>query len=250
MTAATKPTRARSLVRDSGDDRFARLSWPEIHTSLWSRGFGRLGQVLNQDECEDLRSLYAKPELFRSRINMERFRFGRGEYQYFADPIPPLVAELRESLYGNLYSIANGWMEALKLRGEFPSGLPAFLRACHAAGQTRPTPLLLRYREGDYNCLHQDVYGEIVFPFQVIFGLSQPGEEFTGGELLLIEQRPRAQSIGHTVRLEQGEAVVITTRYRPAKGSKGHYRTNFRHGVSPVLTGERYTLGIIFHDAA
>lgn len=250
MNTAAKARRATDLVRDLSDDRFAKLLWPEIHASLWSSGFGSLGHVLNQHECEDLRSLYAKSELFRSRIDMERFRFGRGEYQYFGDPVPSLVAELRQSLYGHLCATANEWMKALRLRGNFPSDFAAFLKTCHVAGQTRPTPLLLRYREGDYNCLHQDLYGELVFPFQVIFCLSRPGDEFAGGELLLIEQRPRAQSIGHAVRLEQGEAVVITTRYRPAKGAKGYYRTNFRHGVSPLLTGERYTLGIIFHDAA
>jgi uncharacterized protein len=250
MTSGTETKQARVSKHESSQDRFANLPWPEIHASLWNCGFGRLGSVLGQHECEDLRSLYAKSELFRSRIDMERFRFGRGEYQYFAEPIPPLVAELRRSLYGHLYTTANEWMKALELRGTFPSDFARFVKACHAAGQTRPTPLLLRYREGDYNCLHQDLYGEIVFPFQVIFCLSQPGEEFTGGELLLIEQRPRGQSKGNAVRLEQGEAAVITTRYRPAKGSKGYYRTNFRHGVSPLLAGERYTLGIIFHDAA
>ena len=231
-------------------ERFADSPWPEIHGGLWERGYGRIGTVLSRAECEELRSLYSHPELFRSRINMERFRFGRGEYQYFAAPIPALVAELRESLYGHLYSVANEWMEALSLNGDFPPELDTFLKRCHAHGQKRPTPLLLRYQAGDYNCLHQDLYGEVVFPFQVVFGLSRPEEEFTGGELLLVEQRPRAQSVGHAIRLNQGEAVVITTRYRPAKGLKSHYRTNFRHGVSPVLSGERYTLGIIFHDAA
>jgi len=231
-------------------ERFADSPWPEIHASLWEHGYGRIGTALSRDECEELRSLYSNPELFRSRINMERFRFGRGEYQYFADPIPALVAELRESLYGHLYSIANEWMEVLSLTGDFPVDLGDFLKRCHAHGQRRPTPLLLRYRAGDYNCLHQDLYGEVVFPFQVVLGLSRPEEEFTGGELLLVEQRPRAQSVGHAIRLNQGEAVVITTRYRPAKGLKGYYRTNFRHGVSPILSGERYTLGIIFHDAA
>ena len=181
---------------------------------------------------------------------MARFRFGQGEYQYFKYPLPPLVAELRESLYGKLAPTANEWMAALKLEGEFPETLNAFLQRCHARGQKRPTPLLLRYNKGDYNCLHQDLYGEIVFPFQVIFCLSQPEKEFAGGELLLVEQRPRAQSVGYAVRLSQGEAVVITTRYRPASGTRGHYRTNFRHGVSPILSGERYTLGIVFHDAA
>jgi len=181
---------------------------------------------------------------------MARFRFGKGEYQYFAYPLPAVVTDLREALYAPLSSIANEWMKALGLAGDFPAELSAFLKKCHARGQKRPTPLVLRYRAGDYNCLHQDVYGEVVFPFQVIVCLSRPEEEFTGGELLLVEQRPRAQSVGHVVRLGQGEAVVITARYRPAKGARGFYRTNFRHGVSEILSGERYTLGVIFHDAA
>lgn len=231
-------------------ERIAALPWSDIRANLWTRGCGRLGTVLTQAECEELRSLYAKPELFRSRVDMARFRFGQGEYQYFAYPLPSLVAELREPLYRQLAETANDWMAALSLTGEFPDDLSGFLKRCRARGQARPTPLLLRYRAGDYNCLHQDVYGELVFPFQVIFCLSKPEDEFTGGELLLVEQRPRAQSVGHAIRLEQGEAIVITTRYRPAKGSRGHYRTNIRHGVSPILSGERFTLGIIFHDAA
>jgi len=181
---------------------------------------------------------------------MERYRFGRGEYQYFAYPLPALVAELRSALYPFLVETANEWMEALSLAGNFPADLDHLLKHCHAEGQKKPTPLLLRYRCGDYNCLHQDVYGEIVFPFQVIICLSRPGVEFTGGELLLVEQRPRAQSAGHVIHLEQGEAVVITTRHRPVRGLRGFYRANFRHGVSPLLSGERYTLGVIFHDAA
>jgi uncharacterized protein len=224
--------------------------WPEIRESLWNLGYGRIGSVLTQTESEELRSLYAKPELFRNRVDMARFRFGRGEYQYFAYPLPPLVVELRESLYRCLSATANEWMSALGLAGGFPQELRDFLQRCHQRGQKRSTPLILRYGAGDYNCLHQDVYGEVVFPFQVIFCLSKPESEFTGGELLLVEQRPRAQSVGHAIRLEQGEAVVITTRYRPAKGSRGYFRTNFRHGVSPIRSGERYTLGMIFHDAA
>lgn len=244
------PSAGHMQARSSTRDRFANLPWPEIHAGLWDRGYGRIGIILNRSECEELRSLYGKPELFRSRIDMARFRFGRGEYQYFADPIPPLVTQLRESLYAHLQEVANEWMTVLSLPADFPEDFGAFLTRCHARGQARPTPLLLRYRASDYNCLHQDLYGDVVFPFQVIFGLSRPDDEFIGGELLLVEQRPRAQSIGHAIRLHQGEAVVITTRYRPAKGARGHYRTNFRHGVSPVLSGERYTLGIIFHDAA
>jgi hypothetical protein len=180
---------------------------------------------------------------------MARYRFGRGEYQYFSYSLPAVVAELRAGLYEGLAPCANDWMAALNLAAELPPDLEEFLARCHAAGQARPTPLLLRYRAGDFNCLHQDLYGAIVFPFQVIVCLSRPEHEFTGGELLLVEQQPRAQSMAHAVRLEQGEAVVITTRYRPVKGTRGYYRTNFRHGVSPLLSGERFTLGVIFHDA-
>jgi hypothetical protein len=180
---------------------------------------------------------------------MERFKFGRGEYQYFAYPLPEIVAEFREALYSRLVGAANSWMAALSLPGDFDPSLPEFIRFCHSSGQTKSTPLLLRYGPGDYNCLHQDLYGDVAFPFQVIVSLSRPEEEFTGGELLLVEQRPRAQSMGRAVRLGQGEAVVITNRYRPVKGARGYYRTNFRHGVSPLVSGERYTLGLIFHDA-
>jgi uncharacterized protein len=223
--------------------------WQEVSSSLWRQGYGRIGQLLTRPECEALRGLYVKPERFRSRIDMARYQFGRGEYQYFAYPLPPIVAKLRKTLYPKLVETANCWMQALSLAGDFPPDLASFLERCHAQGQTRPTPLLLRYRTGDYNCLHQDLYGDVVFPFQVIVGLNRPGDEFTGGELLLTEQRPRAQSMGHAVRLEQGEAVVITTRYRPVEGMRGYYRTTMRHGVSPILSGERYTLGLIFHDA-
>lgn len=217
--------------------------------SLWTRGYARLGMLLNQRECEGMRSLYAQPELFRSRIDMARYRFGRGEYQYFSYPLPDPIQKIRQELYGKLSNTAREWMSALSLPKEYPADLTAFLEQCAAAGQSRPTPLLLRYQAGDFNCLHQDLYGEFFFPFQVIVCLSKPEQEFTGGDLLLVEQQPRAQSIGHAIRLEQGEAVAITTRYRPVKGSRGYHRTNFRHGVSPLLSGERYTLGIIFHDA-
>ncbi|HXL21974.1 MAG TPA: 2OG-Fe(II) oxygenase [Candidatus Dormibacteraeota bacterium] len=220
----------------------------EIEQSLWEWGFAQTGVLLSREECDLLRGLYSDASRFRSRIDMARYRFGLGEYQYFAYPLPELVAELREVLYGRLAGPANAWMGALGLAGKFPAEHDAFLKQCAKHGQTRPTPLLLRYRKGDYNCLHQDVYGEVVFPFQVIFCLSRPGEEFDGGELLLVEQRPRAQSLGHAITLQQGEGVVITTRYRPVRGSRGHYRANLRHGVSKVVSGERYMLGIIFHD--
>ncbi|HEV2688861.1 MAG TPA: 2OG-Fe(II) oxygenase [Bryobacteraceae bacterium] len=217
--------------------------------TLWTRGYAGLGQLLNQRECEEIRALYSREELFRSRIDMARFRFGRGEYQYFKYPLPERVEELRQELYTKLVSTAVEWMNLLGSPQQYPPELDAFLQQCHDAGQTKPTPLLLKYGTGDFNCLHQDLYGEVFFPFQVVFGLSKPDDEFTGGELLLVEQQPRAQSIGQVIRLQQGDAVVITTRYRPVKGTRGYYRTNFRHGVSPLHSGERYTLGIIFHDA-
>jgi hypothetical protein len=226
------------------------LAWNDALNGLWTRGYGRLGTVLGARQCQELRSLYEQVDLFRSRIDMARFRFGRGEYQYFAYPLPGVVERLRRDFYSPLANTAAEWMEALRLPQNYPVELDDFLERCHAAGQQRPTPLMLRYSAGDFNCLHQDLYGDIFFPFQVVIGLSRPGQEFTGGELLLVEQQPRAQSIGHAIRLQQGEAVVITTRYRPVKGSRGYYRTNFRHGVSPLLSGERYTLGMIFHDAA
>ncbi|HEY6329995.1 MAG TPA: 2OG-Fe(II) oxygenase [Blastocatellia bacterium] len=230
-------------------DRISDLAWSDAIASLWANGYGRLGGVLTTEECRDLRDLYGQPNLFRSRVDMARFRFGRGEYKYFTYPLPNLVAGLRLALYPHLAACANEWMAALSLKSSFPSELDHFLEHCHQRGQTRPTPLLLHYQAGDFNCLHQDLYGEVVFPFQVIFALSRPGEDFTGGELMLVEQQPRAQSTGHVIQLGQGEAVVITTRYRPAKGSRSYYRTNLRHGVSRVLTGERFTMGIVFHDA-
>ena len=193
--------------------------------------------------------MYDAPDHFRSRVQMQQFRFGRGEYQYFANPLPPIVSELRSGLYASLAPIASRWNHDLGNTVEFPVALAEFIETCHEAGQTRPTPLLLRYREGDFNCLHQDLYGDVVFPFQVIVALSQPGVDFEGGELILVEQQPRAQSVGHVIRLQRGEGVAITTRYRPAKGARGFYRTNIRHGVSIVSSGERFTLGLIFHDA-
>jgi uncharacterized protein len=224
--------------------------WAEVKTSLWTHGFARIGQLLSAEECQSLRQSYADPKLFRSRVDMARFRFGRGEYQYFAAPLPGVVARLREQLYPPLAEIAHEWMVALKHNQAFPASLSDFLSICRQHGQDKPTPLLLRYRAGDYNCLHQDLYGKVAFPFQVIICLSRVGEDFTGGELLLVEQRPRAQSVGRALTLAQGEGVVITTRDRPVKGSRGYHRTAFRHGVSPVLSGERFTLGVIFHDAA
>jgi hypothetical protein len=222
---------------------------PDFAPALRQEGFTSLGNLLTKRKCEEIRRLYDSPENFRSRIDMAQYRFGRGEYQYFRYPLPPAVAELRENLYARLVAPARAWMAELGFEALFPDTHAEFIEKCHAAGQSRPTPLLLRYRRGDYNFLHQDLYGPVVFPFQVIVALSAADSEFRGGELLLVEQRPRAQSKGHSIRLEQGEGVAITTRYRPEHGTRGIYRVNVRHGVSPIREGERFTLGVIFHDA-
>jgi hypothetical protein len=234
------PSRRHSILSDPA----------QTESQLWSSGFARIGCVLSPSTCNELRSLYRDDRRFRSTIDMERYRFGKGQYRYFAHPLPRVVSNLRQELYGVLAPVARLWMEALDMPFNYPPDLRGFLALCHAKSQVRPTPLLLRYREGDFNCLHQDVYGSVVFPFQVIVSLSDPASEFSGGELLLVEQRPRAQSIGHALLLAKGEALVVTTRFRPVRGARGFYRTNFRHGVSAVTRGERHTLGVIFHDAA
>lgn len=221
-------------------------------SSLWKSGYAVLQRFFTGEECRRIRSLYASESHFRSRIDMKRYRFGSGEYQYFAYPLPDPLASVRASFYEALAPVASRWMQALGISADFPSDHETFIRQCHDGGQLRPTPLLLRYREGDYNCLHQDLYGELYFPFQVVVCLSEPGVEFEGGELLLVEQQPRAQSIGRVVPLSNiGDAAVLTTRYRPAQSSRGgYYRAAVRHGVSAVTRGERYTLGLILHDAA
>jgi uncharacterized protein len=226
------------------------IDWSVAEGSLWQNGFASLGKILNDRECDELTALYPDDKRFRSRINMERYRFGRGEYKYLSYPLPDLITTLRTGLYAALAPIADRWMAALKFPADFPEKHEAFLDICRTKGQTRPTPLILKYCHGDFNCLHQDIYGEVVFPFQVIFSLSEPGKDFTGGELLLVEQRPRAQSIGHVLIPTKGEAIVITTRWRPAMGARGYYRTVIKHGVSTVSTGLRFTLGVVFHDAA
>jgi len=221
---------------------------PEFDAALRNNGFASLGNLLTREVCEEIRLLYDSPDNFRTRINMKQHRFGSGEYQYFRYPLPPAVAEPRENLYARLVPLARVWALETRMEASFPDKHAAFVEKCHAAGQSRPTPLLLRYREGDYDCLHQDLYGPVVFPFQVIVALSAESE-YCGGELLLVEQRPWAQSKGHVIRLEQGEGMAIATRYRSERGPRGTYRVNLRHGVSTVREGERYTLGVIFHDA-
>jgi hypothetical protein len=204
---------------------------------------------LPRDTCNEIAALYATDALFRSRIVMGRHGFGRGEYKYFAYPLPPGIAALRAGLYPRLAGIANRWNAAMGIAVRYPEALDEFLARCHAAGQTRPTPLLLRYGPGDYNCLHQDLYGEHVFPLQVAILLSDPGRDFTGGEFVLTEQRPRMQSRAEVVPLAQGEGVIFPVHHRPVQGTRGVYRVNMRHGVSRIRSGRRHTLGIIFHDA-
>ncbi len=225
------------------------LDWARIGADLDAHGCATTGAFLAPDECEALASACADDGLFRSKVVMARHGFGRGEYKYFAYPLPMLVAGLRAALYPPLAEIANAWAMALGDAGRFPREHRAYLEECHRAGQTKPTPLLLQYGPGDYNCLHQDLYGEHVFPLQVAFLLSRPGVDFAGGEFVLTEQRPRMQSRVEVVPLAQGEGVVFPVHRRPVKGARGLYRVNMRHGVSRLRSGRRHTLGIIFHDA-
>ncbi|MES2937729.1 MAG: 2OG-Fe(II) oxygenase [Pseudomonadota bacterium] len=226
------------------------IDWPQLHAELDHQGFALLPSLMAPAECERIAGLYADDAPFRSRVVMARHGFGRGEYKYFRYPLPDPVAALRGALYPRLAPIANAWHERMGLASRFPAGHAEFIDRCHRAGQARPTPLLLKYGPDDYNCLHQDLYGEHVFPLQVVVLLSQPGRDFSGGELVLTEQRPRMQSRPMVVPLaRQGDAVVIAVHQRPVQGTRGSYRVNLRHGVSRVLGGARQTLGIIFHDA-
>jgi len=232
------------------ETRVQRLDWKAIEQELWNAGYAKTPPVLTPSECAELIELYTDSTRFRRRIDMARHRFGVGEYQYFADPLPPLVQSVRLSTYPPLATIANRWMEALSQSQRYPADLARFLAQCQEHGQTKPTPLLLRYDAGGYNCLHQDLYGEIAFPLQLTCFLSRRDRDYTGGEFLLVEQRPRAQSRGEAIATEQGEIIIFATRDRPAVGSRGHYRLQMRHGVSRIRSGRRYALGIIFHNAA
>jgi len=241
--------RDRSDQSPSAGERITALNWLSIATALDTHGCATAGPLLTPDECTALARTYASDTGFRSRVIMARHGFGRGEYKYFAYPLPKLIADLRCALYPPLADIANCWADASGAEPRFPPAQAAYLARCHQAGQTRPTPLLLQYREGDYNCLHQDLYGDLVFPLQVTVLLSRPGKDFTGGEFVLTEQRPRMQSRAEVVPLQQGEAVIFPVHHRPVQGSRGRYRVNMRHGVSRLRSGTRHTLGIIFHDA-
>jgi len=249
MTAATEisaalPNGARALARIEA------LDWQEIGKNLDEQGNAALAGILTPQECEALAGLYANDDGFRSRVVMERHGFGRGEYKYFSYPLPDIVEGMRTELYSRLAPLANRWNESMKSDVRYPATHAQFIKRCHDAGQERPTPLLLQYGEGDFNCLHQDLYGEHVFPIQITFLLSEPGKDFTGGEFVLTEQRPRMQSRPEVVPLRQGGGVAFAVHHRPVQGTRGVYRVNMRHGVSRLQSGHRHTMGIVFHDAS
>jgi hypothetical protein len=229
--------------------RVAKFDWPRINRDLDANGYALTGALLTPEECAALTALYPQRECFRSRIDMTRLRYGVGEYKYFAHPLPKIVTDLRAALYQRLVAAANRWSKLLDDEQPYPASLAEFIKTCAAHGQDRPTPLLLYYRAGGYNCLHQDLYGEVAFPLQFACVLSRRDRDFEGGEFLLVEQRPRAQSRGAAIAMDQGEGIIFTNRFRPVAGARGHYRVNVRHGVSTLRAGERYTLGVIFHDA-
>ena len=250
MKAAQAKTAIRPIPSSDIAARVDAIDWTQATEDLDAQGCAVLNGLLTRDECRALAALYGDDAHFRSRIVMGRHGFGRGEYKYFSYPLPGLIAELRPALYARFYHIANRWNEAMGIDIRYPAAHEAFLKRCHAAGQTRPTPLLLQYEAGDYNCLHQDLYGDLVFPLQATVLLSRPGRDFAGGEFLLVEQRPRMQSKGEVVPLGHGDAVLFAVNHRPVAGARGFYRAKLRHGVSRLHSGQRFTLGIIFHDAA
>lgn len=246
MSAIAKiaPADSQSIER-----RVAQYDWSAIGAELDATGCATLPGLLAPQECASIAALYPKEEFFRSHVHMARHGFGRGEYRYFKYPLPGLIAELRSALYAPVVTFANVWNERMKIGARYPRQHADYLKLCHKAGQTRPTPLLLQYGAGDFNCLHQDLYGELVFPLQLAVLLSKPGDDFTGGEFVLTEQRPRMQSRVEVVALAQGDAVLFAVHNRPVQSTKGIYRVNLRHGVSRIRSGRRHTLGIIFHDA-
>jgi hypothetical protein len=229
--------------------RVGRYDWVKIFEELNTQGGAVIEKLLSPDECRELAALYTREEYFRSHVVMARHGFGKGEYRYFKYPLPDLIGDLRTALYPHLAVIANDWNERMAIKQRYPERHAEFLKRCHDQGQTRPTPLLLQYVPGDFNCLHQDLYGELAFPLQVAILLSEPESDFTGGEFVLTEQRPRMQSRAEVVPLRQGDAVAFAVHNRPVKGTKSNYRVNLRHGVSRIRSGRRHTVGIIFHDA-
>jgi hypothetical protein len=233
----------------SAEIRLEKQDWHRIGPDLNSFGCAVIDKLLTRDECREIASLYPQENFFRSHIHMARHGFGKGEYRYFKYPLPDLIGGLRTALYPHLAVLANSWNEQMNVERRYPGRHAEFLKQCHAAGQTRATPLLLQYVAGDFNCLHQDLYGDLAFPLQIAILLSEPDRDFTGGEFVITEQRPRMQSRAEVVPLRQGDGVAFAVHNRPVKGTKGNYRVNLRHGVSRVRSGERHTLGIIFHDA-
>jgi len=246
MNALTKTV---SASAESAESRVARYDWTALASELDGYGAAVIEKLLTPEECAGIAALYPHEEHFRSHVVMVRHGFGKGEYRYFRYPLPDLIAGLRTALYPRLAGVANDWNERMGIKERYPEEHAAFLKECHDAGQQRPTPLLLQYVSGDFNCLHQDLYGDLAFPIQVAILLSEPGRDFTGGEFVLTEQRPRMQSRVEVVPLKQGDAVAFAVHNRPVKGTKGNYRVNLRHGVSRVRSGLRHTVGIIFHDA-
>jgi hypothetical protein len=245
------PTEIRPIPPPAGiPGRVGAVDWEQVARDLDVLGSAVIEKLVTPEECVALARLYPQDEIFRSRIVMERHGFGRGEYKYFNYPLPGIISELRTSIYPRLAPIANRWNEAMRMDARYPPQHADFIKRCHDAGQLRPTPLLLQYETGDYNCLHQDVYGEQLFPIQVAILLSEPGRDFTGGEFVLTEQRPRMQSRAEVVPLRQGDAIAFAVHHRPVQGTRGVYRANLRHGVSRLRSGRRHTAGIIFHDAA
>jgi hypothetical protein len=243
------PLATAERTRTGIEDRVESLPWPDLAHHLDRYGWAMVEQILTVDECRAIAALYDEDHRFRSHVIMAQHGFGRGEYKYFRYPLPDIVTDLRTALFIRLAPLANRWNESMGLDVRYPDVHPDFIARCHRAGQSRPTPLLLRYGVGDYNCLHQDLYGEHVFPFQVAFLLAEPEKDFTGGEFVLTEQRPRMQSRAEVVPLSRGDGVIFAVHHRPVQGSRGVYRVNLRHGVSRVRSGRRHTLGVIFHDA-
>jgi hypothetical protein len=243
-------TARKSASNPSVAARIEALDWAAAEQSLSERGYAVTNSILSEEECAALVALYNEASRFRSHVIMERYRFGIGDYKYFAHSLPEMVTEIRQKAYPRLAEVANQWAEKLGEKAEkYPREHDAFLKTCHQAAQTKPTPLMLHYEAGGYNCLHQDLYGEVSFPLQMVLLLGQRGRDWEGGEFILVEQQPRAQSKPEVVVADEGQAIIFTTRYRPVKGSRGYYRVNLRHGVSRVHRGTRFTLGIIFHDA-
>jgi hypothetical protein len=237
------------IVSSSPQENLTQSNWTPLTQSLLDNGFALTPPILPEEECQGLIARYRDATNFRATINMEQFNFGRGEYKYFSYPLPGLVQDLRAELYGRLAPAANVWSQRLGIVTRYPTSLDQFLSQCRKRKQTRPTPLMLKYRAGDFNCLHQDLYGDLFFPFQVAFGLSRAGVDYEGGEVVLVKQRPRMQSVPHVIALPQGHGLIFAVNFHPQQGRRGYFRTVMRHGVSELTRGERFTLGVIFHDA-